>query len=47
MEMILLILFKPVATIMKKQNTIDLHGNPIEIKEGRDTMCVVLDSANS
>ena len=36
------VLFKPVATIMKKQNTIDLHGNPIEIKgKGRHDSCVV------
>ncbi|MAU36854.1 MAG: chorismate synthase [Flavobacteriales bacterium] len=36
------VLFKPVATIMKKQNTIDLHGNPIEIKgKGRHDACVV------
>ena len=36
------VLFKPVATIMKKQNTIDVHGNPIEIKgKGRHDACVV------
>ena len=34
--------FKPVATIMKKQNTIDKNGNKIDIKgKGRHDACVV------
>ena len=34
--------FKPVATIMKKQDTIDTYGNAIEIKgKGRHDACVV------
>ena len=34
--------FKPVATIMQKQNTIDIHGNEIDIKaKGRHDACVV------
>ncbi len=34
--------FKPVATIMKKQDTIDVYGNAIEIKgRGRHDACVV------
>jgi chorismate synthase len=34
--------FKPVATIMQKQNTIDIHGNKIDIKgKGRHDACVV------
>ena len=34
--------FKPVATIMQKQNTIDIHGDEIDIKaKGRHDACVV------
>ena len=34
--------FKPVATIMQKQNTIDVDGNKVEIKgKGRHDACVV------
>ncbi|MBT5749784.1 MAG: chorismate synthase, partial [Flavobacteriales bacterium] len=34
--------FKPVATIMQKQNTIDIDGNKIDIKgKGRHDACVV------
>ena len=34
--------FKPVATIMKKQNTIDKNGNKIDVKgRGRHDACVV------
>jgi len=34
--------FKPVATIMQKQNTIDKEGNAVEIKgKGRHDACVV------
>jgi len=34
--------FKPVATIMQKQNTIDVDGNKIDIKgKGRHDACVV------
>ena len=34
--------FKPVATLMQKQNTIDAAGNKVEIKgEGRHDACVV------
>ena len=34
--------FKPVATIMQKQNTIDADGNKVEIKgKGRHDACVV------
>jgi len=34
--------FKPVATIMQKQNTIDVHGNAVEVKvKGRHDSCVV------
>ena len=34
--------FKPVATIMQKQNTIDLHGIPVVIQgKGRHDACVV------
>ena len=34
--------FKPVATIMQKQNTIDKNGNKIDIKgKGRHDACVV------
>ena len=34
--------FKPVATIMQKQNTIDTDGNTVEIKgKGRHDSCVV------
>ena len=36
------VFFKPVATIMQKQNTIDLDGNEIEIQgKGRHDACVV------
>ena len=34
--------FKPVATLMQKQNTIDASGNKVEIKgKGRHDACVV------
>ena len=34
--------FKPVATIMKKQHTVDISGNPVEFTaEGRHDPCVV------
>ena len=34
--------FKPVATIMQKQNTIDAAGNKVEINgKGRHDACVV------
>ena len=34
--------FKPVATIMQNQNTIDATGNKVEIKgKGRQDACVV------
>lgn len=36
------VFFKPVATIMQKQNTIDVDGNKIEIQgKGRHDACVV------
>ncbi len=36
------VFFKPVATIMQKQNTIDVDGNEIEIQgKGRHDACVV------
>lgn len=34
--------FKPIATIMQPQQTVDIHGNEIEYKtEGRHDVCVV------
>ena len=37
-----IVAFKPVATIMQKQNTIDKNGNKIDIKgKGRHDACVV------
>lgn len=34
--------FKPVSTIMKKQNTVDVHGNEVEIMgKGRHDPCVL------
>ena len=36
------VMFKPVATIMQKQNSIDVDGNTVEIKgKGRHDACVV------
>jgi chorismate synthase len=36
------VVFKPVATLMQKQNTIDMSGNKVEIKgKGRHDACVV------
>ncbi len=36
------VLFKPVATISKKQNTVDIHGNEVELEaRGRHDPCVL------
>jgi len=35
-------LFKPVATISKKQNTLDIHSNEVELEaKGRHDPCVL------
>ena len=36
------VLFKPVATISKKQNTVDIHSNEVELEaRGRHDPCVL------
>jgi chorismate synthase len=42
MDIYFRVAFKPVATLMQKQNTIDANGNPVEMQgKGRHDPCVV------
>lgn len=42
MDIYFRVAFKPVATLMQKQNTIDIHGNSVQFQgQGRHDPCVV------